>query len=103
MLKNDSTGGPNEAGVAFNQIYKWMVGATMSDKCIRGGNGTWTCGLSRGGGYQAQAVWNESYSTYNVPSQYRQYRDLAGGIHSISGGAVSIGPKPILLETGNGF
>ena len=99
----DPTNGLNAAGVAYQQLYNWMVGATMSQPYTATGS-VYTCGFTRPGGYQALAVWNTnraSTSTYTVPSGYVQYRDLAGGLYSISGTTVTIGIKPILLENSN--
>jgi hypothetical protein len=63
-------------------------------------NSTWTCGLSRPGGYQAQAIWNTAATlSYTPPAKFTQYRDLAGNVFPITGGSIMIGVKPILLET----
>src|SRR5262249_4837888 len=60
------------AGVAYNQIYSWMVGATMSTPCTANGK-VWTCGLLTAG-IQALAVWNTAgSSSYTVPSGYGRY------------------------------
>lgn len=96
---------PTQAGVALNEVYKWLVGATMPKPCSYVGPDTkhalWTCDLGRSGGYQAQAVWNTAGpSSYKVPGGYSRYRDLAGNSKPISGGSVMIGQKPILLEKG---
>jgi hypothetical protein len=98
---------PTQAGVAFNEVYKWMVGASLPEPCTSNAadrmHAVWTCNLTRPGGYQAQAIWNTAGpSTYKVPAGYARYRDLAGNTVSINGSSVSIGPKPILLEKGAG-
>ena len=97
------TGGPpctlNAAGVAYNQTYNWLVGRTMSTPCSAKGT-IWTCGLTGGSGYVAQAVWNTAgNSSYNVPSPYVQYRDLAGSTTATSpSSSITIGIQPLLLE-----
>jgi len=60
----------------------------------------YSCDLTRSGGYQASAVWNmDGNSTYTAPSQFTQYRDLAGNTYPIpSNYEIPIGLKPILLE-----
>jgi alpha-D-ribose 1-methylphosphonate 5-triphosphate synthase subunit PhnH len=100
-----STSGPSEAAIAYGQVYNWMNGATMALPCSLNGatsayHAVITCDLTRSGGYQARAVWNtDGSSTYTVPNQYTQYRDLQGYIYSIpSDHQVTIGHKPILLE-----
>jgi hypothetical protein len=99
-----SAGGVSEAGIAYEQVYNWMTGATMAQPCSvgeqNGYNGVYTCDLARSGGYEARAVWNTvGNSTYTAPSQFTQYRDLAGNTYPIpSDHEIPIGPKPILLE-----
>jgi Putative Ig domain/Abnormal spindle-like microcephaly-assoc'd, ASPM-SPD-2-Hydin len=92
------TSGIDAAGVAYGQVYSWMVGATMSAPCSASGT-VWTCGLVQPGGTQTLAVWNTSgSSSYTPAGQYTQYRNLAGNTSAISGGSVTIGIEPILLE-----
>ena len=93
--------GVSEAAIAYEQVYKWMVGATMPEPCS--GNGyheVYTCDLTLSTGNQARAVWNpDGNSTYTVPSQFTQYLDLAGHTHSVpSSQQVTIGVQPILLN-----
>jgi hypothetical protein len=94
----DSTSGIHPSGIAYGQVENWMVGATMSTPCSANGT-VWTCGFTRPGGYQALAVWDTSgASTYIPASQYTKSRDLSGNTSTITGGSISIGIKPILLE-----
>ncbi len=93
----DPVNGTHPAGLAYQQIYNWMVGATMSSPCTMASDSTWTCMLTRPGGYQALAIWNSATTTsYTATSPYKQYLDLAGNTNPING-AVTIGFKPILL------
>jgi hypothetical protein len=88
---------PNAAGVAYSQVYSWMVGSSMNVPCAENGT-VYTCGLLTPGNVQMQAVWNVAgSSTYTVPPGYAHYRDLAGHTNAISGGSVVIGIQPILL------
>lgn len=99
------TNGLNAAGIAYQQLYGWMVGATMTQPYIVQGS-VYTCGFTRPGGYQALAVWTTNRSApsqFTVPSGYVQYRDLAGNLQKITGTTVTIGIKPILLENTNGI
>src|SRR3984893_12369879 len=93
------------AATAYEQVYNWMNGATMAQSCSTNGassayHAVYTCDLTRSSGYQARAVWNtDGNSLYTVPSQYVNYRDLQGILHSVpSNREVTIGHKPILLE-----
>ena len=38
-------------------------------------------------------------TSYTPDAQFRQYRDLAGNINPVTG-TITIGPQPVLLETG---
>ena len=99
------TTGVSEAGIAYEQVYNWMNGATMAQPCSLNGatvsyHAVITCDLARSGGYQARAVWNtDGNSSYTAPSQYLQYRTLQGNVYDIAGDhQVTIGQQPILLE-----
>jgi polysaccharide biosynthesis protein PslG len=95
----DRQTGLRKPGVAYGQVYNWMVGATMTRLCEERGGDTWNCEFSRPGGYAAEAVWNTSGGkSYSVPSKFTQFRDLDGNIVKVSSGSVEIGLKPILLE-----
>jgi phospholipase C len=94
-------GAPTQAGIAFNQVYSWLVGAAINQPCSSAADGTWTCSLTRPDGYRALAVWNTQGSKSYTPSAaYVDYRDLAGNTVKITQGApITIVAKPILLET----
>src|ERR1041385_2286351 len=73
------------AGI-YQQTYNWMAGATMSVPCSMAGDSTWTCGLSRPGGYQALAIWNPSTSKEFTPANlYTRYRDVSGNVIPVKG------------------
>ena len=95
-------GAPTVAGIAYNQVYAWLVGATLNRPCSSTADGTWTCPLIRPGGYHGLAVWNaRAPTTYTSPSlpTYQDYRDLAGNTAPLTHSApINIGPEPILLE-----
>ena len=94
-------GEPSEAGVAFDQVVAWVVGAEMPAPCASTPDGTWACALTRPGGYRALAVWNTHGSiAYRPGPGYTDYRDLTGATSAIAPGApVPIGARPILLES----
>lgn len=95
----DAVNGHSLAATSYQQTYNWMVGAVMSVPCSKDVNNTWTCGLTRPGGYKALAIWNSSTTlSYTPLSIYKQYRDLSGGKHTITG-PIQISTKPVLLET----
>jgi hypothetical protein len=81
-----------------------MEGASMPSACVHDPGNTWTCPLTRPGGYQALVLWNSSTTlSYKAPEQYTDVRDLAGKVSSLSGGRVPVGNSPILIETGKAF
>jgi len=91
------TTGPRAAAVAYQQVYNWMAGATMSSPCAMASDSTWTCTLTRPGGYQALAVWNSATTMSYAPAgRYKEYLDLAGNTNPMNG-SVTIGYNPILL------
>jgi hypothetical protein len=94
-------GVPTQAGIAFNQVYAWLVGAAMSQPCSSASDGIWTCSLTRPGGYSALAIWNTQGSKSYAPSAtFEDFRDLAGNVVKITKREqITIGAKPILLET----
>jgi hypothetical protein len=102
----------SEAGTAYGEVSRWIVGATLSGACTPN-QAVWSCKLTRSSpsGYQALAVWDTSQdclagkcttSNFAIPAgaTYTEYRDVAGNVTNIGGVAtVPIGAKPILLET----
>jgi hypothetical protein len=109
---------PNDetlAGATYGIVEGWMLGATMPYPCSENGGTYWlatyTCDLTRTGGYQARAVFDTTQtcsngvcttSSYTPDPKYIQYRDITGAVYPISPGeVVQIGLKPILLENQN--
>jgi hypothetical protein len=91
--------GESAAAKSLRETYRWMVGATLTSPCSANASGIWTCPLSRPGGYWAEAVWiSNKTATFTVPSEYKEYLDLAGAVHSLTGPTVTVGDQPILLE-----
>jgi hypothetical protein len=76
----------------------------MSSVCVPDSNGTWSCGLTRAGGYQALVLWNSGKTaSYQVPGQYTGLRDLMGNVRSLPQGNLEVGSSPVLVETGKAF
>lgn len=103
---NPSAGAFTNAGVAYINLYKWLLNATPVSQCSRASNGTWTCNYTKTGGYMARAVWTDSSScssgcsyTYPTWAKYsRDLVDLSDTDSPLSGGTVTIGYTPIWLE-----
>lgn len=93
--------GPGTAAAAWQQIYNWMVGSTVTTPCAIESGSTWTCGLTLSDGTQALAVWNTSGSSaYSVPTGFTEYSDISGNTNSV-GSSVTIGIVPTLLRGGS--
>jgi hypothetical protein len=100
-LRVNNSGTPGtltEAGNAYNTVYGWMVGSTMSQPCAADSNGIWSCQLTKANGAVTLAVWNPAGASSYATGTYTQYQDLLGNVSNITGGAVTIGTKPILLQ-----
>jgi hypothetical protein len=102
----DTGKGINKAGVAYQQIYNWIVGRTMMGACSANGT-VWTCNFTGSQGYAAQAIWDTSETCsngscgihpYTVGSRFVDYLTLDGGKTQIKNNNVPIGAKPIFME-----
>ncbi len=90
------------AGTAFGELYRWLVGATLTAPCALSGT-LWSCPLVRSGGaYRAVVVWKSSMDTsttsFTPPDGYVRYQDLTGAVGTVTG-PVNVGRKPVLFET----
>lgn len=94
----DPSLGLHQDAIAFQQVFDWMVGATISSPCTMASNFTWTCTLTRPGGYEAVAVWNSvGTASYTPATIYKSYRDLTGKTNAVQG-PVTVGYNPVLFE-----
>ena len=93
-------------GIAYDQVYDWLVGRTLSSPCSNNGS-VWTCTMTGSGGYQAEIIWDSSQtcaagictaSNQTASSTYLEYKDLAGNSFAITNQTVPVGLKPILLD-----
>jgi hypothetical protein len=93
-------------GIAYRQLYNWLVGAHMTSACAAQGT-IWTCEMSRAGGYQGETIWDTAETCkhgtcgtneYVVDAKYKKYRTLDGKTLTITNSKVPIGIKPILVE-----
>ena len=98
--------GLNAAGVAYQEVQKWLQGTTLTGPCAQTDDDptTFICSYSRSDGYAAQAIWNTAGTTsIAVADKFIEYRDLSGHVRSINGGTVQISTTPILIETADVF
>ena len=100
-----TTGQPTQAASAYQTTYSWINGATMKGACAADSSNVWTCPLTFSNGKSGLVVWNgnETSATYTPASQYIQYETLTSTSPTSvkSGGTVTIGEAPVLLESGN--
>jgi hypothetical protein len=95
-LWNSSTG-ITPAGNAYANLYAWLVGATQTSLLAQDANGTWTVSLTLAGGVPAQLVWNPTSRSF--PTNFHTFSNLNDATpRTVTGGTVTIGNKPILLQ-----
>lgn len=105
-----SLGCLTKAGVAYQQTFSWLVGATIQG--CQFSTEINICTLSRAGGYTALMIWVPTTltscagqassdvcgsTTYQVPNGYTTKRYLDGSTHPANT-AEYVGAKPLLLE-----
>ena len=97
--------GASPAAHAYGEVYKWMVGATLTG-CSETKTQP-TCTFTRPDGSEYLATWdrNQTCSQGNCPTtpvkvdaKFVDYLDLAGGKTKIQNNTVPVGLKPIWLE-----
>lgn len=92
---------PKPAAVAYGQVERWLVGATMTS-CVSDSNGTWVCHITRDGGYNGYIVWNsEGMKAFGIPQAWnvQNYLDIDSNVHALNGlKTIGTGFLPILLE-----
>ncbi len=88
------------SGTAWNEVATWLIGHSVSPCTVSGT--VYSCNMDNG-----LVVWDTAQScgngvcttsNYAPPAAYTWYHDLDGNRTAISGNAVQIGYKPILLE-----
>jgi len=96
---------PDEAGIAYNQVFDWLFGRLPS-ACAQSGK-VWMCPLTGSAGYQGEIMWDDSQtcsggvcttSSHTAPAGAVKFRDIAGNATQINSGSVPIGLKPIIIE-----
>ncbi len=90
----------NAAGIAYQQVFDWLNGATLGQKAALNGK-TWTCQITRTS-YQAIAAWTDdgSAAQYQAPCWAKQYRDLTGNVTVIKKNArIPLAANPVLIES----
>jgi hypothetical protein len=96
--------GADPVVAAYNINQQWMLGASMTSGCVPDSSGTWSCTLSRPGGYQALVLWNSGKTvSYRLPGQYTRLRDLTGNVRSLPRGSLEVGGSPVLVESSTAF
>lgn len=101
-LYNQSERRFRKPGVAYNEVFDWLVGAEIGTGYLSAG--LYQCPIKRPDEYKGLIVWasssNPSYTrSFKVPEGYKKYRTLDGGTENTSAGTVlTLTMKPILLE-----
>jgi hypothetical protein len=90
--------------VAYGQLENWLVGATMTS-CGSDAADTWTCTITRPGGYHGWIMWNPSATKqlikFPIPISWHvtRMRELLGQVTDLVPGATfEVSYMPRLLE-----
>jgi hypothetical protein len=93
---------PKAAGIAYEQVEKWLGGARMTS-CGSDAADVWTCAITRPGGYHGWIVWEpKGPASFAVPTQWKvgTIRELNGTSRPLGKAqSIQIGPSPLLLES----
>lgn len=88
------------AGYSYIEIQRWLLGARMSG-CDSSGN-TWTCQITRDGGYHGYIVWDSQGSqNFSIPASWKvvSQHDIDSHTHPMKNvDKTQISIRPILLE-----
>ena len=95
-LYNPANNNVFEAAGAYGVVEHWLVGAAFQSAC-QSSNTTYTCNLVSPAGVHEQIVWNTAGSSSFSAPNYTHCATVDGSICTVSGGNVTIGPKPLLL------
>jgi hypothetical protein len=92
----------NAAGVAYNEMRKWMLGSVLQGPITVSGTvwiGYWTRDYPSG--YKAMSVWNTAGdAVFVVPEGYNSYRNLAGLSTQVPWERkVKVGVSPLWFES----
>lgn len=89
----------HKPGVAFREVSRWMTGARFMP--CTASDDVYQCHMSRADGYHAVMVWSTGKTvTLVAPSGTVRMRTLDARSAAVTGGqTVSVGMKPILLES----
>lgn len=87
-----------KAGVAYDEVYKWMIGSHFAP-CTATGS-VYQCRITRENGYEAIMLWNSSAtSAFTIPNGYTRLRTIEATARSVAAGEqITLGMKPILVE-----
>lgn len=87
--------------LAYGEVRKWLLGA-QTRSCGSSTEGTWTCQIARGNGYQGWIVWNPDLALeLRIPADWRalSVRNLQGEQRPVASDRLAqIGAAPVLFE-----
>lgn len=108
MLFNADKQQLQEPGMAYRQVYDWLVHAAVGP--CRETGAIYACHISRVDGYQGLAIWAVTadprhFVPFTRPKSYTQYRTLDSEVPVIfrdGDDVVTLSMKPLLLEKAGG-
>ncbi len=84
------------------QMLSYLSGASFNGPCTHSGT-IWSCAITKAG-QQQEFIWTTQWlstASVNVGSTFSQYSDLAGVVHPLSGGTITVNNQPVLLGLGS--
>jgi len=83
------------AGLAYEQVFKWMVGSRVTRPCTADRDATWICELNNG---ESRIMWRAGtvHST-TAPYPSQSVEDIRGNVQWASN-ALEVGPSPIMVR-----
>lgn len=99
-VEGDRVFNVTEAGLAFQQVSKWMSGAKLADMSVAYPSGLWVMTLQRNNA-QAMVVWNPDSAgedtSYTLPYGHTAITNLKGEVTTASTSTIKVGPSPVLV------
>lgn len=92
----DAKAGVHPVGVAFGQLYTWLVGSICGTTLTENTSGTWTLPLTMSDGTAAQIVWNANVHSLATTAKHYMALD-SNKVYPVTNGSVTVKPQPILL------
>lgn len=94
----DSSHHLHPAALAYEQVFKWVVGSKITRPCVLGRDATWICEMNAG----SRIMWSAStVHRTTAPYRFQSVEDLQGNVQS-NPSMLEVGPSPIMVRQMSG-